>query len=145
MSEEFWRGAVPELYQLREENAALRAEVERLQDRFDAVRDAAHAEAKRVFPATIIESHFGGEPHADDLCSMLAAEVERLREERRWRSTKTEPPSDEQWEILIYDGRDIDIGSKLDGCGWTHEFGLLEWEAVTHWQPLPAPPVKEEE
>lgn len=74
----------------------------------------------------------------------LRAEVERLREERRWRSTKTEPPSDDQWEIMIYDGRDIDIGSKLDGCGWTHEFGLLEWETVTHWMPLPAPPAKEE-
>ena len=57
----------------------LAAEVERLEDRFDAVRDAAHAEAKRVFPDTVIESHFGGELHADDLCSMLAAEVERLR------------------------------------------------------------------
>ena len=37
MSEEFWRGAVPELYQLREENAALRAEVERLREAVDAV------------------------------------------------------------------------------------------------------------
>lgn len=70
----------------------------------------------------------------------LRAEVERLRGELRWRSTKTEPPSDEQWQVLIYDGRNVDIGDKLDGIGWTHEFGTLEWEAVTHWMPLPAPP-----
>ena len=105
-----------------------------------AIRDA----AKRVLPEPQVDGDTWHVPHMTDVCELLVAEAERLREERRWRSTKTEPPSDEQWQVLIYDGRNVDIGDKLDGIGWTHEFGTLEWEAVTHWQPLPAPPAKEQ-
>lgn len=40
MTEEFWRSAVPELYQLRKENIALQAEVERLREEVAMYRSA---------------------------------------------------------------------------------------------------------
>jgi hypothetical protein len=109
------------------ELAALRAEVERLQERFDAVRDAAHAEAKRVFPATVIESHFGGELHADDLCSMLAAEVERLREALQ-----------SICQRYCYAYQNLAWGEMAS------EYYSAYCIAAQALQPLPAPPAKEE-
>ncbi len=124
----------------RKRVAELSAEVERLQERFDAVRDAAHAEAKRVFPATVIESHIGGELHADDLCSMLASEVERLREENAfWRGhlSVLSPKMDGQHVWRLFNGWPPLIGPDADAVVRN------ALEAIRS-QPLPAPPAKEE-
>ena len=118
----------------------LAAEVERLDERFDAVRDAAHAEAKRVFPATVIESRIGGEPHADDLCSMLAAEVERLQQEcsfwrDRLRIASAKMDGQHVWRLSSSDWPPL-VGPNADAVVRN------ALEAIRS-QPLPQPPEEE--
>lgn len=120
--------------------AELRCANERLQERFDAVRDAAHAEAKRVFPAAVVESHFGGELHADDLCSMLATEVERLREERRWIPVTERTPPEYERIILAVAGFESFPGCYSEVTGWFRLVQQQREQAPTHWMPLPEPP-----
>ena len=92
MSEEFWRVATPEVYQLRDENAALRAE------------------------------------------------VERLREERRWRTFPANLPDANGRYVCMWADGDVYI-QRWEGSKW---LGAFDHE-ITHWMPLPAPPAKEAE
>ena len=104
-----------------------------------AIREA----AGRVLPDLAINGDTWHVPHMTDVCELLVAEVERLREERRWRSTKTELPPEKTNVICAYAGSQPYCGCR-EGSDWFEENGFYLASPPTHWQPLPAPPVEEE-
>ena len=74
----------------------------------------------------------------------LHAEVERLREERRWIPVSERLPDDEVNVICGYAHFKSFPGFRR-GFNWFDERDSHLMFPPTHWQPLPAPPEKEEE
>lgn len=72
----------------------------------------------------------------------LRAEVERLREERRWIPVEERLPPANADVLCAVAGWGSFSGSFQHGS-WFREGVWLE-KPPTHWQPLPAPPVEEE-
>jgi len=69
----------------------------------------------------------------------LRAEVERLREERRWRTFPANLPDANGRYVCMWADGDMYI-QRWHGSKWLGAFD----HDITHWQPLPAPPEKEE-
>ena len=65
----------------------------------------------------------------------LSAEVERLREERRWRAFPANVPDANGRYVCMWADGDIYI-QRWETGKW---LGAFDHE-ITHWQPLPAPP-----
>ena len=89
--------------------------------------------------------------HLECLVSRMAAEIERLREERRWISVEERVPETGEEVIVCVDGH--------RGPAWSNRYQLVAFRGavseqwlqerhesakpvvgVTHWMPLPAPP-----
>ena len=104
---------------------SLRAEVERLRTE---LRE--HCELAKS----------SNQEHAD-IEAAWRAEVERLREERRWIPVEERLPA--TGRHLATDGYRVWTAFWLD-CRWTDPMSSGDPQP-THWQPLPAPPEKEEE
>ena len=80
--------------------------------------------------------------HLECLVSRMAAEIERLREERRWISVEERLPKDgvlvlwctrwDDWPMTdgMRDGKFVNIGGNMES----------KIKDFTHWMPLPAPP-----
>ena len=73
----------------------------------------------------------------------LRAEVERLREERRWIPVEERLPDDEADIICAYAGFKSFPGYR-QGFNWFDDRDQHLAFPPTHWQPLPAPPVEDE-
>jgi hypothetical protein len=77
-----------------------------------------------------------------------AAEIERLREERRWVPVGERLPKDNDLVLTVGKGGCIVIGEMTKSCGWqsihcdneTGEPWISDPGDVTHWMPLQAPP-----
>jgi len=65
----------------------------------------------------------------------LRAEVERLREERRWRTFPANLPDANGRYVCMWADGDMYI-QRWHGSKWLGAFD----HDITHWQPLPAPP-----
>lgn len=136
---------VKELQRQANEVHALRAEVEWLRTQLNdchnyekCVRDASFEYARKVLPSHVLDTHFGVEPDVDDVCSMLAAEVERLREERRWRTFPANLPDANGRYVCMWADGDMYI-QRWHGSKWLGAFD----HDITHWMPLPEPPMEE--
>ena len=68
----------------------------------------------------------------------LRAEVERLREERRWRDARTEPPNAPGMYVCLWSGGDMST-EYFHRDTW---LGVADY-AIAYWTPLPAVPAEE--
>jgi hypothetical protein len=68
----------------------------------------------------------------------LRAEVRRLRDEARWIPTAERLP-DKHTLVMVYRGG-VGIGC-IGSRGWmVGDRWVDDWDSVTHWRELPAPP-----
>ena len=137
----------------RKRTAELAAEVERLRCDAELLRkldSAASPEVSgmlnRYFVAALCESAAARLRFKDAAIDNLAAEVERLREERRWIPVEEGLPENYETVIAAWglppDRHPIPaVVYCVDGL-WL-QVGYKTRLQVTHWQPLPAPPKEE--
>jgi len=88
----------------------------------------------------------GGDPVSRDMLRDAAAEIERLREERRWIPVGERLPEEGVDVLVSRDGRCHVAGYETFRNGNVH-WTLASFESVTptHWMPLPAPPEDKDE
>ncbi len=83
-----------------------------------------------------------------ELMDEAAAEIARLREERRWISVAERLPKDNDLVLTVGKGGWMVIGEMTKSCGWqsihcdneTGEPWISDPGDVTHWMPLPTGP-----
>lgn len=80
--------------------------------------------------------------HAEN--AALRAEVERLREEQRWIAVEERlPTTSEGWVLCSLVGDEVFFGCWHKNEWWSIDDRDGKLSDVTHWQPLPDPPVEE--
>lgn len=72
--------------------------------------------------------------------ALLRAEIDRLREERRWIPVEENLP--ENIQIIATDGEEVSATSYYKGYGFESMNLDKLWFRPTHWQRLPPPPSK---
>ena len=90
-------------------------------------------ERLRAISSTLSAAGFAGcDATAESLCHEAAAEIARLREERRWISVGERLPEDEEWvEMAGTWGENIGY---FDGEQWLNTESETVEYLVTHWR-----------
>lgn len=106
------------------------------QQRLEACRDTVRKLRAEVEVARSCEED------AKCMTATIYAELERLREERRWHDARTEDkpyggPTD---MYLITNGDKISLGYFDLGDQWWDLWEGMHHNDITHWMPLPEPP-----
>ena len=79
-----------------------------------------------------------GEGQGPALLKEAAAEIERIREERRWVSVEERLPEEDVKVLTMGLQKHPVVCSFWHSDGVFRDGGIIE--GVTHWMPLPAPP-----
>ena len=79
--------------------------------------------------------------HLECLVSRMAAEIERLREERRWVPSEERMPPDNVAVLVWHDAGGVEMAYREKGSWFMSFLGYsVSDSSYTNWQPLPAPP-----
>ena len=58
-----------------------------------------------------------------------------------WISVKDKLPPEDEWILFCSEDQYIDMGMSLDGIFCIPDLNYLQRNNVTHWMPLPEPPM----